>query len=81
MTGWWAAGLLSSLVGGLPTNVEWQYSGTLQRSTAPADAAITPKQFTLVVVAQKGDGTDELAYLTEDRGEGAWALACPLLGG
>ncbi len=73
MSGWWAVGLLSSLFGGLPTNVEWQYTGTLQRSSTGADVAASEKKFSLVVAAWKTEGDDALVYLTDDRGDGAWA--------
>lgn len=73
MSGWMAVGLLSSLFGAVPTNVEWQYAGTLQRAQQGTEGNTTSKKFSLAVVAWKTEGDQALAYLTDDRGDGAWA--------
>ncbi len=73
MSGWMAVGLFSTLFGAVPTNVEWQYAGTLQRSNPGTDGNVSEKKFSLIVVAWKTEGDNALAYLTDDRGEGAWA--------
>lgn len=73
MSGWIAVGLLSTVLGAVPTQVEWHYAGTLQRSNSGAEGTSAPKKFSVTVIAWKTEGDDALVYLTDDRGEGAWA--------
>ncbi len=70
---WWVISLVGSVFTGVPTNVEWHYSGTLQRAETRENDAPSSKKFSLIVVASKDNGENALTFLTDDHDEGAWA--------
>lgn len=73
MSVWWMIGLTATLFGYVPTQVEWYYTGTLQRTEVRGNDPPSSKKFSLTVVAMKDKGDDAVAYLTDDRDDGAWA--------
>jgi len=66
-------GLAAMLFAAVPTQVEWYYTGTLQRAELRGNDTPSSKKFAVSLVAIKHNGEDALVYLTDDRDDGAWA--------
>lgn len=65
--------MMSLALAAVPAQVEWYYTGTLQRAEARNNETPSSKKFAVTVTVLKETGEDAVTFLTDDRDDGAWA--------